>query len=148
MYSTRHLGPQVACATFNLGAALATLATQRELRAAAELYQQAAGAFGAVRAAARAATWLGGGTTDLGADCLHTLERLMLAQVRSCRASPPPLATAHLPPPLASTHSPPSFAPRHRLSPPPLAPRHRPSPPPPAWYVLSPPRVSPLMLQV
>ena len=34
-------GYEAACATFNLGAALATLATQRELKAAAELFQQA-----------------------------------------------------------------------------------------------------------
>ena len=34
-------GFEAACATFNLGAALATLATQRELKAAAELFQQA-----------------------------------------------------------------------------------------------------------
>jgi hypothetical protein len=34
-------GYETACATFNLGAALATLATQRELKAAAELFQQA-----------------------------------------------------------------------------------------------------------
>ena len=45
---------------------------------------QAAGAFGAVRAAARGAVWpgcaKGCGTLDLSADCLHTLEKLMLAQ--------------------------------------------------------------------
>ena len=34
-------GFEAACATFNLGAALATLATQRELKPAAELFQQA-----------------------------------------------------------------------------------------------------------
>ena len=34
-------GYEAACASFNLGAALATLATQRELKAAAELFQQA-----------------------------------------------------------------------------------------------------------
>ena len=42
-----------------------------------------------VRASARAAAWLGGGTTDLSADCLHTLERLMLAQAAPTPALQP-----------------------------------------------------------